>query len=669
MRSTTHRSSFPGALRVAAGALLLLLAAACGGGGKRPTEPPLLTGHGGGLSWNLWLSPDPPKQKGNSVWVEVLAADGKPAGDADVTLGWLMPAMGSMAEMKGKGEVTKEGSGLFRIAFDFPMNGTWTLDLAITTTGGSATGEYTATVGAKGLKDLGGGSADSPTTAAPTAPVVSTLPAIEFPPAALEPLRTALGAYDDARTLLASDRVDGLASRAARLAASLAAARQALGDSARSDVLALLAHGSDAARALGNATDLVAARAAFAEVSHTLIGLAGADARLAASRQSWFCPMTTTSFAKWTQPGGEKQNPYLGKAMPTCGSPSDWAVPAPATGTSSENAGAAVRMDTARRQAIGVTTATVRRQPLAVPVRAVGKVTFDETRLTDVTVKYKGFIGRLYVDKPGQAVRRGQPLFTLYSPELFAAQREYLIALRSQTEARKTGAPDRADYLVEASRQRLRLWDLAPTQIDRLASTGQPVEEIPILSPAYGYVVEKNVVAGGAVEPGMKLFRLAGLDTVWVEAEVYESELPLLRVGDAAQVTFPYLPGRAFAGAIGFVYPYLDGASRTGRVRITLPNAGLELKPDMFANVTLSRNLGERLVVPADAVLYAGDRSFVFVDVGEGRLVPRKVVLGQTTSNLVEVVEGLHEGETIVTSGNFLVAAESRLKLALEQWR
>src|SRR5262249_33362687 len=155
-----------------------------------------------------------------------------------------------------------------------------------------------------------------------------------------------------------------------------------------------------------------------------------------------------------------------------------------------------------------------------------------------------------------------------------------------------------------------------------------------------------SVVAGAAVEPGMKLFRLAGLDTVWVEAEVYESELSLLRVGDAAQVTLPYLPGRSFTGTIGFVYPYLDAANRTGRVRITLANAGLELKPDMFANVTLTKSLGERLVVPADAVLHAGDRSFVFVDLGDGRLVPRKVVLGHATTDAVEVLDGLREGET-----------------------
>ncbi|HXT22240.1 MAG TPA: efflux RND transporter periplasmic adaptor subunit, partial [Thermoanaerobaculia bacterium] len=328
-----------------------------------------------------------------------------------------------------------------------------------------------------------------------------------------------------------------------------------------------------------------------------------------------------------------------------------------------------VRMDAARRQAIGVTTALVARKVLVVPVRAVGKVVFDETKLTDVTVKYEGFIGRLYVDRPGQPVRRGQPLFTLYSPQLYAAQQEFLIALGSQRAARQTGAPDRADYLVNAARQRLRLWDLTAAQIDRLAKTGKPLEEIPILSPASGYVVEKDVVAGAAVQSGMKLFRLAGLDTVWVEAEVQESDLPLLRVGDRALVSFPYLPGRSFAGAIDFVYPYLDASSRTGRVRVQLPNRGLELKPDMFAEVTLSKDLGERLVVPADAALRSGDRSFVFVDLGDGRLAPRQVRLGRATDGEVEVLAGLQAGERIVTSGNFLVAAESRLERPMDQWQ
>jgi Cu(I)/Ag(I) efflux system membrane fusion protein len=334
-----------------------------------------------------------------------------------------------------------------------------------------------------------------------------------------------------------------------------------------------------------------------------------------------------------------------------------------------EVASGVVIVDEARRQLIGVKTTTAQRRPLAGSVRAVGRVVFDETRLTDVSVKYRGWIGQLHVDRPGQSVRRGQTLFTLYSPELYAAQQEYLTAVASQRAAGVTAAPERADYLVRASRERLRLWDLTPAQIDRLAQTGEPVERIPIASPASGYVVEKNVVEGSAVEPGMKLFRLAGLDRVWVEAEVYESELAAVTVGQPAVVSFPNLPSLRATGTVAFVYPYLDGAARTGKVRVELANPGLELKPEMYANVELTRDLGDRLVVPGSAVLHGGTRSFVFVDLGEGRLKPQRVELGVEQGEWVEVLSGLAEGDTVVTSGNFLIAAESRLRAAIEQWQ
>jgi Cu(I)/Ag(I) efflux system membrane fusion protein len=327
-----------------------------------------------------------------------------------------------------------------------------------------------------------------------------------------------------------------------------------------------------------------------------------------------------------------------------------------------------VIVDAARRQKIGVRIGRVERRSVPVTIRAVGDVVVDETRLADVSVKYRGWIGRLEVDETGLAVRRGQTLFTLYSPELYAAQEEYLAALGSQRTARGTGAPDRADYLVNASRKRLRLWDLTEAQIDRLAETGEPIEYIPIVSPASGYVVEKNVVAGASVEPGMQLYRIAGLDRVWVEAEVYESELPLVEEGQSATVTFPHLPAETFRGKVTFVMPFLDGSTRTGRVRIELANPGLMLKPDMYANVLLERTAEPALVVPDDAVLYAGEREFVFVDLGEGRLQPRRVVTGRDLGDAVEIVSGLEEGEEIVTSGNFLIAAESRLKLAMEHW-
>jgi Cu(I)/Ag(I) efflux system membrane fusion protein len=328
-----------------------------------------------------------------------------------------------------------------------------------------------------------------------------------------------------------------------------------------------------------------------------------------------------------------------------------------------------VTIDAARRQTIGVTVEPVTRRPLTVSVRAVGKVVYDETRLADVTLKLRGWIGKLHVDTLGQRVQRGEPLFTLYSPELYAAQEELLAAAASQKAAQSSTAPERADYLVDAARRRLRLWNIEAAQIDRVLRQGKALEYVPISSPVSGYVIEKNVVEGTAVEPGARLYRLAGLDQVWVEAEVYESDLDLIEQGDSVRITLPYSPGGELQGQVAFVYPYLDDTTRTGRVRIELANPDLALKPDMYANVELEKSLGERLVVPEDAILYAGLRSFVFLDLGEGRLRPKAVELGRKTADFIEVTQGLEEGDRVVTSGNFLVAAESRLKRDMEHWQ
>jgi Cu(I)/Ag(I) efflux system membrane fusion protein len=525
-------------------------------------------------------------------------------------------------------------------------------------------------------------------------------------------LQTALEAYGEAHELLAADHLEALAPVGDRLRLALDATRLAMPDDAPAEVARGVAEAARAARAMGAAEDLLAARSAFGELSRFLLALAAADAELRARWHVFECPMTET-FPKWMQRSRQLVNPYMGGAMSSCGVASDWTVPAPVTVaevqahadaahggdiayytcsmhtsvrsdrpgtcplcsmdlvpvTRQEATTGIIRIEAERRLEIGVVTARVELHDLVVPVRAVGKVVFDETRLADVTAKYRGWIERLYVNEPGRLVRRGEPLFTLYSPELLAAQHEYLAALDSQTEALATGAPDRADYLVAASRQKLLLWDLSDDQIDRLGAMRQPLASIPIASAVSGVVVEKDVVEGSAVEPGMRLFRLAGLGSVWVEAEVYESELPLLRTGDKAIVTFPYLPGRSFDSTIAFIYPYLDAASRTGRVRLKLPNLDLELKPDMYADVTLGKALGERVAVPQQAILYTGERQFVFVDLGEGRLVPRRITPGQHAGEWVEVLSGLEQGELVVTSGTFVVAAEARLKLPMELWR
>jgi Cu(I)/Ag(I) efflux system membrane fusion protein len=203
---------------------------------------------------------------------------------------------------------------------------------------------------------------------------------------------------------------------------------------------------------------------------------------------------------------------------------------------------------------------------------------------------------------------------------------------------------------------------LSEEQLRDILSRGEAVRDLPIIAPVSGYVVEKNVTRGAAVHAGDRLFRLASLDVVWVEADVPEADLPLVRAGQSARVVLPSLPGKTITGVVARVLPYLDEATRTGRVRIEVRNDGIELKPAMFANVQLDIDLGERLLVPASAVLYTGPRNLVFVDLGEGRFAPREIVIGQKVGDAYEVVSGLSDGDLVVTSGNFLIAAESRLR-------
>lgn len=321
-----------------------------------------------------------------------------------------------------------------------------------------------------------------------------------------------------------------------------------------------------------------------------------------------------------------------------------------------------ITVDNRRRQLIGLETSTVTHHDLVKTIRAIGSVTYDERRLAKISLKYDAWIGQLDADHVGAPVARGQRLFSIYSPELLAAQREYL-------EARKRlSRRDADDSLFKAARQRLKLWDLADREILALEERGVPHEYVPIYSPVDGTVVAKHVDSGSAAKTGQTLLRIADLSQVWIEAELYDAELDLVREGTNATVSFPYLPGRSFAASVDYVYPYLDKASRTGRIRLTLDNSDGALKPDMYAEVTLQADIGHRLAVPEDAVLFAGDSRVVFVDLGGGRLKPARIRTGQRARGMIEVTEGLTLGDVIVTSGNFLIAAETKLKAGIDQW-
>lgn len=317
-----------------------------------------------------------------------------------------------------------------------------------------------------------------------------------------------------------------------------------------------------------------------------------------------------------------------------------------------------VIVDPGRRQKAGVRTAAVQREPFGVTIRALGLVGYDQGAIHDVTPRVMGYVGGLSVRGVGETVRAGDLLFTLYSPELLAAQKEYLTARASQ----------RNDSLTRAAEQRLRLWGMSAADVARIAATGAPLEYVPFHAPATGIVIERNVVQGSGTQTGERLFRIATIDRVWIEAELYEADLALVGVGTPARITLPYLPGERFEGTVSLISPVLDAATRTARARIELANPGGALLPGMYATVALRRELGDRLVVPASAVLYAGERRFVFVDAGDGRLRPQAVETGLRDGERLELLSGLEAGQQIVVSGNYLIASESRLGSALEQW-
>ncbi|NVI96728.1 efflux RND transporter periplasmic adaptor subunit [Myxococcus sp. AM009] len=514
-----------------------------------------------------------------------------------------------------------------------------------------------------------------------------------LPDAALEYTRAAFESYEAARALLAQDAMEGLAARAGELQTALQqAAEAAQGDG--TPLTAWFQQGAEAASHLGAAEDAEAARQHFARVSEALIALASADPRLQEGWHVFECPMVD-GVNQWLQREPQLENPYMGRRMLACGTTSEWRASAP-TGAHGEGdiahytcpmhpsvkqhgPGACpicgmdltpvsradlesgiIQVDDLRRQRIGVKTAPVAEAPMDLSLRALGRVTFDEKALVDVTLKLDGYIHELRVNATGEPVKKGDVLFTLYSPELYAAQQEYLLARQSQSAANAS--------LVGAARKRLALWGLSAAQIERVAQRGKPVENMPFLAPASGYVLEKNVVEGAAVKAGERLFRIAPLAKVWVEADVYEQDLARVKPGQPVEVTLPYLPGKKYAGRVGYVYPSLRGATRTGRIRIELPNPELELKPDMYADVRFVLQGGARLQIPDSAVIYTGPRRLVFVDLGEGRLRPQEVKLGIKGQGTYEVLEGLSPGDVVVTSGNFLIAAESRIRSATDSF-
>lgn len=318
-----------------------------------------------------------------------------------------------------------------------------------------------------------------------------------------------------------------------------------------------------------------------------------------------------------------------------------------------------------RQQLLGVVLTPVAMRPMTREVRTVGRVEYDERRLAFVNTKFAGWIERLDVDFTGVFVQKGQTLMAIYSPELVSAQEEYLLALkavRSMPQGSSRG-------LLEASRRRLLLWDVQAKHIDELERTGKTSRTLDIHSPISGYVIEKMALQGLRVEPGMNLYKIADISRVWIDAAIYEYEVPLIKLGQDAMVDLSYAPGEVLRGKVSYVYPYLDDKTRTVRVRLEFPNPHTALKPGMYADVVLKAERGDALAVPQTAVLDTGSRKLVFVSRGEGRFDPREIKTGYLAGGYYQVLEGLAEGEKVVTSANFLIDSESQLSTAIGQMK
>jgi multidrug efflux pump subunit AcrA (membrane-fusion protein) len=323
-----------------------------------------------------------------------------------------------------------------------------------------------------------------------------------------------------------------------------------------------------------------------------------------------------------------------------------------------------VRLTADQIRTFGVTFGTVERRTLTDDVRTVGIVNFDETRMAGVTPKFSGYVERLYVDFTGKPVRRGEPLIEIYSPELIAAQEELLLAARLEQDLDRPtvpGVPRGSMNLLAASRQRLRLWDISDAQIEEILRTGRAQRTLTLHAPVSGIVVEKNILAGQAVQAGQPLYTIADLSEVWVEAEVREADAGLIAEGDVATVEVSAFPGRPLQGRVEYVYPTLQEQARTLKARIAIANADGRLKPGMYATVRLRAPGRTALTVPTSAILNTGERRIVFVDMGGGVIMPHEVEIGRVAGEYSEILYGLEPGQRVVTSAQYMLDSESNL--------
>jgi RND family efflux transporter MFP subunit len=354
----------------------------------------------------------------------------------------------------------------------------------------------------------------------------------------------------------------------------------------------------------------------------------------------------------------------IGPQTPTPAGKESTTVPPPSVETQL----VPVQISAQRLQSIGVQTGEVETKLVEDEIHTTGAVAIDETKLAYIQVRYSGYIEKVFADSTYQYIRKGQPLFTIYSPDVVATEREYLVAKQNQQQVAQSTVPgvaSSAASLLDATSERLKQWGVPQQEIARLESTGKVQQELEFDSPVSGYITERNALPSVSVQPDMRLFTVADLSSVWVQAQVFQNDLGRIKVGDPTTLTVSTFPDRTFRGRVDFIYPQLDADTRTAKVRIVASNPGLQLKPGMFVNVTLKVPMGRQLVIPASGVLQSGTRQIAFVERSDGYLDPREVELGPRIGDDFIVAKGLKAGEQIVTSANFLIDSESQLQASL----
>ena len=324
-----------------------------------------------------------------------------------------------------------------------------------------------------------------------------------------------------------------------------------------------------------------------------------------------------------------------------------------------------------RQQLIGVKTEPVQMRQIERDIRTVGIVELDETKIEHIHTKISGWIENVFVDYSGQSVKEGEPIFSIYSPDLVSTQEEYLLALKSKKILEDSEFPEIAEAgksLLNSSRRRLELWDISKSQINELERSGRVKENLVINSPITGIVMEKNVFENKHVNPEQTLYVIADHSTVWVQVDIYENEISLINLGDSAIMTLVSFPGEEFVGEVTFISPHIDQKTRTVKVRLEFENPDLKLLPEMYANVILKKPMGEKLTIPESSVLRTGKQDIVFVSKGDGILQIRKVMLGQKAGGYYEVTKGLNVGEKVISRANFLIDSESKVQAAIATW-